>query len=537
MVIRNPSVTIPAERSMDKKRECEKSTLDGTCYDLECIVQPRFFCGQLLTDQDLTTLLNWSQAKFRLSHYHDGWGVVCGLEVRCDPQNLGHVIVEPGYAVDCCGNDIIIYEPVMFDLREACKHEEDPCEQLGRESPVSTEDIRGEKIHVREKPLTDMRSRTDEQGSYTEIVDLYLGYAEKGSQAIASLGRKDCNQTSVCEYTRTHETFQLSWHPTRLAESDTYLVEKWLENYFDCLKVVQLFNRAWKRMKSSDDPRDIGTVLQSWLLDWLKKNPLHQFCGIRDFICDLTANDFMEVSSRVFDILLFMAQDYRNNFLKGFCYDCENDPGVPLARIWLQRIEHECKIFVIESFPPYRRPITVESWPAQPGTVNGGQVIWYRYKDACAILKELGVNVAGKQELAGDKNLDTLEALLRQSPLLPVCTGLPVTLITVQGIDDDRVIAFSTDDDGYGFERPPVGGEKPKPAPKSEDEKDDLTEIRYITKERAEMLADADIVTYSHLAASSVNKLKRIIPQLSERTLTNWLEEAAELAVKGKSRG
>ena len=53
---------------------------------LECLEHPKFFCGQLLTDQDLTSLVQWVQNKSRLLRYRHGWGVVCGLDVRCQPQ-------------------------------------------------------------------------------------------------------------------------------------------------------------------------------------------------------------------------------------------------------------------------------------------------------------------------------------------------------------------------------------------------------------------------------------------------------------------
>lgn len=47
-------------------------------------------------------------------HLH-GWGIVCGLQVVCDPGDLSgrreHVIVQNGYAIDCEGNDICLEQP------------------------------------------------------------------------------------------------------------------------------------------------------------------------------------------------------------------------------------------------------------------------------------------------------------------------------------------------------------------------------------------------------------------------------------------
>jgi hypothetical protein len=72
-------------------------------------VRPRFFAGQLLTEDDLGLLVEYMTGKTRLhnrSMY--GPGVVCGFEVGCDPCGGGAVTVHPGHALDCCGNDIVL---------------------------------------------------------------------------------------------------------------------------------------------------------------------------------------------------------------------------------------------------------------------------------------------------------------------------------------------------------------------------------------------------------------------------------------------
>src|SRR5262245_57340953 len=68
-------------------------------------VRPQFFAGQLLTEEDLQQLVDYVVAKNRLHNQHLwGDGVVCGLEVSCNPCGGGKVIVNPVYALDCCGN-------------------------------------------------------------------------------------------------------------------------------------------------------------------------------------------------------------------------------------------------------------------------------------------------------------------------------------------------------------------------------------------------------------------------------------------------
>src|SRR6185503_8230244 len=88
----------------------------GSCI-AQGIVRPRFFAGQLVTEDDLQLLSDYVGQKNRLHNRHlFGAGVVCGLEVTCDPCGDGRVIVHPGYAIDCCGNDLTLSCPQVVDL-------------------------------------------------------------------------------------------------------------------------------------------------------------------------------------------------------------------------------------------------------------------------------------------------------------------------------------------------------------------------------------------------------------------------------------
>ena len=72
-------------------------------------VRPRFFAGQLLTEDDLGLLVEYTTGKTRLhNRMMYGPGVVAGFEVSCDPCGGGSVTVHPGHALDCGGNDIVL---------------------------------------------------------------------------------------------------------------------------------------------------------------------------------------------------------------------------------------------------------------------------------------------------------------------------------------------------------------------------------------------------------------------------------------------
>src|SRR5690242_1272175 len=70
---------------------CQPAPVCPACGGLECLCRPRFFAGQLLTEDDLNRLDDYVVAKNRLhNRYLVGWGVACGLEVVCsvcDPAN------------------------------------------------------------------------------------------------------------------------------------------------------------------------------------------------------------------------------------------------------------------------------------------------------------------------------------------------------------------------------------------------------------------------------------------------------------------
>jgi hypothetical protein len=91
------------------------------CARLDCAERPLFGTGQTLAAADLTALLDYVRTKNRLhNRYQHGWGVVCGLEVLCHDCE-GSVTIRPGYAIDPCGEDIVVADAVRFDVIEAIR--------------------------------------------------------------------------------------------------------------------------------------------------------------------------------------------------------------------------------------------------------------------------------------------------------------------------------------------------------------------------------------------------------------------------------
>lgn len=89
------------------------------CLGLQPFQRPVFAPGQVLTDIDLSADQDYAVAKNKLhNRYLHGWGVVCGLEVVCNDCD-GYVTIHPGYAIDRCGNDIVVAGDQSFNVVQA----------------------------------------------------------------------------------------------------------------------------------------------------------------------------------------------------------------------------------------------------------------------------------------------------------------------------------------------------------------------------------------------------------------------------------
>jgi hypothetical protein len=78
--------------------------------------RPNYFRGKLLGVDDLSHEQDYHRSKRRLhNRLLHGWGVVAGLEVTAG-ETASLVVVSPGCALDPCGNDILVPEPVVVDV-------------------------------------------------------------------------------------------------------------------------------------------------------------------------------------------------------------------------------------------------------------------------------------------------------------------------------------------------------------------------------------------------------------------------------------
>jgi len=74
--------------------------------DSQWLTRPRFFSGKLITPEDLALEQQYFREKLkRHNRGLHGFGIVSGLKVT---TRSGQIIVEPGLALDCEGNELVI---------------------------------------------------------------------------------------------------------------------------------------------------------------------------------------------------------------------------------------------------------------------------------------------------------------------------------------------------------------------------------------------------------------------------------------------
>lgn len=176
------------------------------CYT-SAFVRPNFFAGQLLTEDDLQQLGEYVVAKNRLHNkFLFGDGVVCGLEVTCDPCGNGGVTVNPGYALDCCGNDLTLACPTTLDINSMVRELRrstlgadcgDPCAEskveAPKEDPASYVSVPGKDDL---EPIADKPTRH---------FCLYIRYCEQATDPVAPYSTGEPCGASACETTRVRE--------------------------------------------------------------------------------------------------------------------------------------------------------------------------------------------------------------------------------------------------------------------------------------------------------------------------------------------
>jgi hypothetical protein len=180
--------------------------------------RPRFFAGQLLTEEDLQSLSDYVAAKDRLhNRYLFGEGVACGLEVRC--HQGGEIVVGSGYALDCCGNDIVVPCDVVVDVNELIgqmPHEgicADPCpppeEPQSGGAGAATDTGSTRPAATPAAPPSRDRDTRDDRASCRRY-HLVIEYAEVDVEPLMPYSTGEAWESSQCETSRIREGYRFA---------------------------------------------------------------------------------------------------------------------------------------------------------------------------------------------------------------------------------------------------------------------------------------------------------------------------------------
>lgn len=398
-------VTIPAGAATpDPAHHGGAEPAPGTC-GLTCPTRPRFFWGQLLNDQDLTAMLDWAGSRLSLGRYRQGWGIVCGLEVAADaraarkyPQrHTSRVTIQPGYAVSCCGEDLVLSAEETIDLAgvfdgagHGCDSPRPPAKGEQKTWAIGGLNVPQEQVRV---------------------ADLFLHYRELLSSRVPALARGQRSPNGACDYSRAREAAEIKWHcesdPTLPAAShdDIQAWETWLR---EASRLIDAFERI--------PPTQLSEVT-TWLRGQLdERSRLAQGAAemrvrVKERIAGREAEydetrpetyderelRFDELPANAIPLLFWIIQERRNaQLMRHACGACSGGAGVPLARVWLRATydEHRKRtvdVLHVDSSPRHRRLLEEGRWPALAGKVNLAQCIWRRPEEVYPRLADFGI--------------------------------------------------------------------------------------------------------------------------------------------------
>ena len=160
----------------------EASSGDKHCDYNDYIKRARYFHGMLMTDRDFKEEQLYHNKKRKLlNQMLHGWGVVCGLKVKTTTTAGPNIIVEPGLALDCNGNEILVCEEQTID----------PC--------------------VKPSPHAELQAGLCDEymndGQPSTILYVMIKYDERITDPVPVYAPGGSCEEKVCDYSRTQEGY------------------------------------------------------------------------------------------------------------------------------------------------------------------------------------------------------------------------------------------------------------------------------------------------------------------------------------------
>lgn len=178
---------------------CGTATNTSCSKDQECgyncFKRARYFHGMLMTERDFREEQIYHDEKRKLlNRMLHGWGVVCGLKISAASPANSRIIIEPGLALDCAGNEIIVCEPRVIDAGQVLK----ACAPADKSSLC--------------QPCTGAKEDETDQSKKWYVV---IRYYETPSDPVPTYSPGcGCDQ-KTCDYSRTKEGFCIDLIPAK----------------------------------------------------------------------------------------------------------------------------------------------------------------------------------------------------------------------------------------------------------------------------------------------------------------------------------
>ncbi|HEV2915041.1 MAG TPA: hypothetical protein VGX92_17320 [Pyrinomonadaceae bacterium] len=150
-----------------------------------------FYFGKFMTARDFTDEQSYmNEKRWMVNRFGLGWGVLCGLKVRPHARDKRRVIVEPGFAIDPYGHEILVCREETVDLLS--HHEGSPPEEPAHREAAQIESAQREAAHRR--------------GSYLYYISIM--YEECGVNPSPILIDSCDGYKEECVYNRTRESYR-----------------------------------------------------------------------------------------------------------------------------------------------------------------------------------------------------------------------------------------------------------------------------------------------------------------------------------------
>jgi len=366
------------------------------CGALECLCRPRFFAGQLLSEQDLNRLDQYIKNKGRLHNRNlHGWGVVNGLMVLCDP--CGELKVTPGYAVDPCGDDIVVCENTtvnICDLIRKCKQQEPqpPCQPFYSPPNVRCDEVEEEWVLTIKYREWASRGVTALRGNACRSGACNCGASATGAACSCGSGgatsAKSATVTTYrgappqCEPTVTCEgySFDVYKKPVTDPKQDEGQLIQLSGAFWDafncCAEPLVATVPPTPDLSNDDNMVQLANAVTQWCCQW-RDNLINYYlthpnttCEIIDFLRAVNCPSIASPGSFVNDfirsflqLLAAWAEGLRNCFCLALMPpppQPTDDVRVPLASVRIRM--RDCRILSICNWTQERK--IMMTWPA-----------------------------------------------------------------------------------------------------------------------------------------------------------------------------